>query len=1232
MNQTTEKSVLDISVYTNYIVNNCIREHIELKNEVKTKGVIFDKNRYAILTSHRFLVFANREAYLNKKKPRKEFNLTEHDFVVDSDTIQILKEGNVLKEYIFPTIEIAVHWWESILQLKRAPRVEEEGTSFNGFNQDISRIGKSNQQQDSRGNISTVFTKSVMYDIDGPSDNNNNNKGGGFGELVKEETERRKQLRQPIKKTVVSKVPEDKKSETSAKFPTEGNENNKQVPKDNTKNNDDDDDDNEEEEGELNKSRIGKGKNNDDDNNNNENDLNNKEPYKDIIGKDHNSNNDNNNKPNNININFNNDKQSNKSKEPIKHVTNNYIILKSAYSPTKKEKGNDKNSNNNDNNSKRSNNEDNPETQNDNNNNNNNSKSNNDSIPNNEPFVISSVISNNEPNKQMTKPKDNSSPFINNTQPLIQPKSLHYVNTLHPHYEPQRSQNNSIHFHNDNTEPKTNHPQNDFNDKPTNNNNNNNNAQDNNQPFMNNIDDNFFPLKSIHSTQSKFSTNSLNKTSSIFKKVITPSNSSSIPTQNVISNNNNNNHNNSSIRFSALLETEGNLNTLSIIPKQKDLSPNGSLSNEIVPTQENLTIKEVPAFKTKIDLLEKEEPSIRLISNNNNNNNTNDNKPDHKKLILEQYFNTPHNNIFPSTITPIKVIKKGKNKLYPITHCFYIEHDDDDDNDDDDINNTKPKEETKQNANKNSRKKKKRKNRKNKSISYSNNNNNNDDYHLNNNSNVFYKDINIENDITPTKRTQEQPKTLRTKPMNETPLTLKRNSSTIGTQTDIKYNNDDIQNSINNESNDYDKIDNDNNNNNNTHYKSRNTNKGNNIEPISIDNIYHNEPNNFKGMNNTVDNIIYNNNNNENKERSSNCNNNSLLDYNNKKYSRNTYEPIYNNPNNKTLFNIEPKNPFNNAFECNETKDNNNNNTFISRYKLYGRNTHNNSNNQQHNIPNNITTDSITTPYSYRTPNNTNTTHYKQNIPLRTTNPPTFHNRSSSVTSNTSYYPPYSLNNNNPSMYHNYNHNHHINKSYYFIEKSFIKQTSQSPDTSLLETSIILPNNNNNNNPSTTTKIKPSTLIENLLQNRYSKPMLKLSLKDNSLHSSLISKVYDSISYVMSIQNSNYLVLNALYIKLPKLIRKRLNQEDLMLLSKNKGTIGFGPKTLVNEVALLIGRDIDELVNMFRKFHKIVFNSHNNTKYSTNNNNNKVSEMEMKKENFENEMSKLKNEIILINS
>ena len=814
MNQTTEKSGLDVSVYTNYIVNNCIREHIELKNEVKTKGVIFDKNRYAILTSHRFLVFAHREAYLNKKKPRKEFNLTDHDFVVDSDTIQILKEGNVLKEYIFPTIEIAVHWWESILQLKRAPKVEEEGTNFNGFNQDISRIGKSNQQQDGRGSTSTMFTTSVMYEIDGFGPSDNNNKGGGFGELLKEETERtkkRKQLRQPVKKKAVSKVPEDKKSETSAKFPTEGNENNKQVPKDNTNNNNEDENDNEEEEGELNKSRIGKGKNNDDDDNN-DNDLNNKEPCKDIIGKDRNNNDNSNNKPNNININFNNDKQSNNNKEPIKHVTNNYIILKSAYSPTEKEKEkekpNDKNSNNNDNNSKHSNNENNPETKND--NNNNNSKSNNDNIPQNEPSVISSVISNNEPNKQIMKPKDNSSPFINNSQPLIQPKSLHYINASHPHYESQHSQNNSIHFHNDNTEPKTNHPQNDFNNKPTDNNNN---VQDNNQPFMNNTDDNFFPLKSIHSTQSKFSTNSLNKTSSIFKKVITPitpSNSSSIPTQNVIGNNNNNNNNNSSIRFSSLLETEGNLNTISIIPKQKDLSPNGSLSNEIVPTQENLTIKEVPEFKTKIDLLEKEEPSIRLISNNNNNNNDN-NKPDHKKLILEQYFNTPNNNnIFPSTITPIKVIKKGKNKLYPITHCFYIEHDDDEDENDINSkdNNTKPKEEMKENPNKNSRKKKKRKNRKNKSVSYSNNNSNNDD-HLNN-SNVFYKDINIENDITPTKRTQEQPKTLRTKPknnnnINETPLTLKRNSSTIGTQTDIKYN-DDIQNSIDNESNDYDKI------------------------------------------------------------------------------------------------------------------------------------------------------------------------------------------------------------------------------------------------------------------------------------------------------------------------------------------------------------------------------------------------------------------------------------------
>ena len=307
MNQTADKSGLDISIYTNYIVNNCIREHIELKNEVKTKGVIFDKNRYAILTSYRFLVFANREAYLNKKKPRKEFKLIEHDFIVDSDSIQILKEGNVLKEYIFPTIEIAVHWWESILQLKRSPRVEEEGTSFIGFNQEASRIGNSIQPQDGRG-TSNIFTRSIIEDLNGVgiADGCFDNGGGGFGSLVKEENEKskkRKLSKQPVKKALFSCIPEDKKSETSAKFPTEGNENKKQIPKDNTNNNDD----KEEEEGELNKSRIEKGKNDDD------NDLHNKEPYTDIIGKDRNSNNNNKPNKNTINFNINNEKQSNKS-------------------------------------------------------------------------------------------------------------------------------------------------------------------------------------------------------------------------------------------------------------------------------------------------------------------------------------------------------------------------------------------------------------------------------------------------------------------------------------------------------------------------------------------------------------------------------------------------------------------------------------------------------------------------------------------------------------------------------------------------------------------------------------------------------------------------------------------------------------------------------------------------------------------------------------------------------
>ena len=158
---TLDKSRLNVSTYTNYIVSNHIRENIELKNEVKTRGFLFDKNRYAVLTTHRFLLFENREKYLNKKKPHKNYTLTDYEFSVDGPVLKVLKNEALVKEFIFSSIEIAIHWWESINELKRAPKLEGDETFINsvdlksGLTNNTMALPKSNN----------IFTKSVIEDL-----------------------------------------------------------------------------------------------------------------------------------------------------------------------------------------------------------------------------------------------------------------------------------------------------------------------------------------------------------------------------------------------------------------------------------------------------------------------------------------------------------------------------------------------------------------------------------------------------------------------------------------------------------------------------------------------------------------------------------------------------------------------------------------------------------------------------------------------------------------------------------------------------------------------------------------------------------------------------------------------------------------------------------------------------------------------------------------------------------
>lgn len=71
-NRRTSKSLN--STDENYYVANNIKEQIELKNIVQTKGFLYLRERFAILTTTRMLVFENKDKFLHKKNPRVRNN------------------------------------------------------------------------------------------------------------------------------------------------------------------------------------------------------------------------------------------------------------------------------------------------------------------------------------------------------------------------------------------------------------------------------------------------------------------------------------------------------------------------------------------------------------------------------------------------------------------------------------------------------------------------------------------------------------------------------------------------------------------------------------------------------------------------------------------------------------------------------------------------------------------------------------------------------------------------------------------------------------------------------------------------------------------------------------------------------------------------------------------------------------------------------------------------------
>ena len=118
------KTCIEIKTSSEYISYGNTKELIQLKNEIRSNGFFVTHTRYAILTNFRILIYADKETFLKKKKPKNDFNIFEYDFEVDGKAFKIIKNNITVKIYYFSSISIAILWWESIKQIRIGEKIE----------------------------------------------------------------------------------------------------------------------------------------------------------------------------------------------------------------------------------------------------------------------------------------------------------------------------------------------------------------------------------------------------------------------------------------------------------------------------------------------------------------------------------------------------------------------------------------------------------------------------------------------------------------------------------------------------------------------------------------------------------------------------------------------------------------------------------------------------------------------------------------------------------------------------------------------------------------------------------------------------------------------------------------------------------------------------------------------------------------------------------------------------
>ena len=114
-------------------------------------------------------------------------------------------------------------------------------------------------------------------------------------------------------------------------------------------------------------------------------------------------------------------------------------------------------------------------------------------------------------------------------------------------------------------------------------------------------------------------------------------------------------------------------------------------------------------------------------------------------------------------------------------------------------------------------------------------------------------------------------------------------------------------------------------------------------------------------------------------------------------------------------------------------------------------------------------------------------------------------------------------------------------------------------------------------------KKKPSKLIEELLENRYSIDMLIFSVKEKTKNSTFITRLNYNLKIILSCRSYNLIILNSLFKSFPQIYKNRLMKEDLKkyIFEDDKN------ESLINKkIRNLILNDIISIKDLFNSYYE----------------------------------------------